>query len=69
MSRTKRFTNPIAVAMKNRHGKTTSVMHDRRQPRGGQRNEMRDFLDEYEEEQAILEQATLNSFLHPDFKY
>lgn len=48
MSKTKRFSNPIAVAMKLRHGRTTSVMKDRRTPRGGNFNEQRVLLEEYE---------------------
>jgi len=35
--------NPIAVAMILRYGTTTTVMKDRRTPRGGARNPQSDF--------------------------
>jgi hypothetical protein len=40
----------MAMAMQARHGKTTTVFHDRRQGRGGQTNEERNLLEEYESE-------------------
>jgi len=49
MSKTNRFSSPIAVAMKSRYGRTTSLMKDRRAPRGGSYNDQRILLDEYEE--------------------
>lgn len=36
--------NVIVIAMMKRHGSTTSVMKDRRAPRGGTRNKQRDFM-------------------------
>jgi hypothetical protein len=45
--------NPIAVAMKKRYGNTTSVMKDRREPRGGTRNETRDLLSSLEESNEL----------------
>lgn len=47
-----KLNNPIAVAMKKRYGNTTSVMKDRRQPRGGAKNESDILLQEYEEEMS-----------------
>jgi hypothetical protein len=38
--------NPIAVIMNLRFGKTTTVMHDRRQPRGGAKNEQSSYRSE-----------------------
>jgi hypothetical protein len=43
-------TNPVAVAMKARYGKTTSVHKDKREPRGGDKNEERKLLEGLEEE-------------------
>lgn len=43
----------MAMAMQARHGKTTQVFHDRRQPRGGQINEERNLLEEYETEKEV----------------
>jgi hypothetical protein len=48
MSRTNRLSNPIAVAMKLRYGRTSSVMKDRRAPRGGSHNDHREMMEEYE---------------------
>lgn len=39
-------TNPIAVAMTKRYGTTTKKMKDRRTPRGGSKNKMKDILNE-----------------------
>lgn len=36
-------SNAVAVAMQKRHGTRTTQMHDRREPRGGQRNQQADF--------------------------
>lgn len=36
--------NAVFIAMMKRHGQTTTVMKDRRQPRGGTRNKGRDYL-------------------------
>ncbi len=52
-----RMTNPVAVAMRARYGRTTSTMRDRRAPRGGQRNEMADMLAELDEEQDEATEA------------
>lgn len=38
--------NTVAVAMRLRHANTTSVMKDRRTPRGGNRNRQRDYREE-----------------------
>jgi hypothetical protein len=43
--------NYTAIAMKKRYGKTTSVMKDRRTPRGGNTNEQQGWLSEWEDEQ------------------
>lgn len=40
----------MAMAMQARHGRTTTVFKDRRMPRGGQTNEQRELLEEYESE-------------------
>jgi hypothetical protein len=45
----KTIRNPVAIAMGKRYGKTTTVMHDRRQERGGSKNSLRDMLEEVEE--------------------
>jgi len=50
-----RRTNPIAVAMRARYGKTTSVHKDRRAPRGGQTNEQRGWMAEWEDEKEARE--------------
>ncbi len=45
----KTIRNPIAVAMQKRyHGST--IMHDRRDERGGDKNEQIEFLQEIEDE-------------------
>lgn len=36
--------NAVVIAMMKRHGRTTTVMKDRRQPRGGTRNKAREYL-------------------------
>ena len=41
-----RRQNPIAVALRVRHGKTITVMKDRRAPRGGARDKQRDYREE-----------------------
>lgn len=70
MSKTRRhLDNPIAVAMKKRYGKTSSVHADKRAPRGGQRNKMREYLDEYEATAVDEQQAEMNYFMSPDFEY
>jgi len=38
--------NPVLVALIKRHGHTTTVMKDRRAPRGGARNKQRDYRAE-----------------------
>lgn len=44
----KRKQNPIAVAMRKRHGATTTKMKDKRVPRGGTRNKQKEYReDEY----------------------
>jgi hypothetical protein len=40
------------MAMQARHGTATKVFQDRRRPRGGQTNEQRDLLEEYESEKT-----------------
>jgi len=52
----KTIRNPIAVGMFKRYGKTTSVMHDRRQARGGAKNDMLDYMDELLDEKEDQEQ-------------
>jgi len=52
-----RFTNPVAVAMRARYGKTTSVHKHRCAPRGGQRNEMAEMLAELDEEREEAPEA------------
>jgi len=42
----KRPRNPIAVAMRKRHGATGTKMRDRRAPRGGSRDRQRDYREE-----------------------
>lgn len=42
----KTIRNPVAIAMGKRYGKTTTVMHDRRQERGGSKNHSREYLKE-----------------------
>lgn len=42
--------NPVAVAMQKRYSTTTTVMGDRRAPRGGSHNEMVELLLEYEDD-------------------
>lgn len=51
--------NYTAIAMKKRYGQTTSVMKDRRLPRGGQTNESRNLLTEWEDEQEEARLARL----------
>ena len=41
-----RRQNPIAVALRVRHEKTTTTMKDRRAPRGGARDKQRDYREE-----------------------
>jgi hypothetical protein len=41
----KKIRNPILVALIKRYGKTTTVMKDRRTPRGGDRNRQRDYRE------------------------
>jgi hypothetical protein len=53
-----RLTNPVAVAMKARYGRTTSTHKHRCAPRGGQRNEMADIMAELAEEQDEATEAT-----------
>jgi hypothetical protein len=48
MSKTFKIRTPLAVVARARKA---GVMHDRRQPRGGAYNEMRDYLDEIEDMQ------------------
>jgi hypothetical protein len=50
-------TNPVAVAMKARYGRTTGGHKHRGTPRGGQRNEMADFLAELDEEREEAPEA------------
>lgn len=38
--------NPVLVALMKRHGSTTTVMKDRRAPRGGCRNKQREYREE-----------------------
>ncbi len=45
----KTIRNPIAVAMNKRYGSTSTIMHDRRDERGGDKNEQQEFLQEIEE--------------------
>jgi hypothetical protein len=52
-----RMTSPAAVAMRKRYGNTTSVHRDRRAPRGGQINEQRGYLAEWEEAKEAQEEA------------
>jgi hypothetical protein len=40
--------NPVAVAMMTRYGQTTTTHRDRRAPRGGSKNKVREFLKECE---------------------
>jgi hypothetical protein len=42
----KRRENPIAVAMRKRHGGTTTKMKDRRAPRGGARDKQREYKED-----------------------
>ena len=49
------INNPVAVAMNKRYSKTTSVMKDRRGPRGGTRNAFRDYLDNMEDDDSVQE--------------
>lgn len=46
MSKTFKIRTPLAVVARARKA---GVMHDRRQPRGGTHNDMRDYLDEIED--------------------
>lgn len=48
--------NPIAVAMRLRHGKTTTTMKDRRASRGGARNEQYDMLLEFENNVVLIKE-------------
>jgi hypothetical protein len=41
-----RKQNPVAVAMRKRHGKTTTKMKDRRAPRGGARNKQKEYRED-----------------------
>lgn len=45
MKRTKK-RNPVAVAMNKRYGSTTTTMKDRREERGGQKNEQVELLEQ-----------------------
>jgi len=45
--------NYTYVLMMQRFGKTTTIMKDRRAPRGGTRNEERELLEEYEESKDV----------------
>jgi hypothetical protein len=38
--------SPIAVALRKRHGQTTTKMKDRRAPRGGSRNKQREYKED-----------------------
>lgn len=49
MSSTKR-QNPIAVAMRKRHGNTNTIMKNKGEGKGGDINEQRQLLEEYESE-------------------
>lgn len=42
----KKIRNPVAVAMNARYGHTTTIMKDRRTPRGGNRNKQNDFRND-----------------------
>ena len=53
--------NPIAVAMRKRHAGTTSVMKDRRAPRGGARNLGRELLED-----AIIDREILDEVIGQD---
>lgn len=46
MKKKRKNRNPIAVAMIQRYGKTTTKMKDRRQPRGGNRNRQSDYKED-----------------------
>lgn len=41
--------NPVAVAMNQRYRGNT-IMHDRREERGGDRNIQQEFIEEYEDD-------------------
>lgn len=46
MKKQKRKQNPMAVAMRKRHGATTTKMKDRRAPRGGARNKQKEYSED-----------------------
>lgn len=46
MTKQKRKQNPVAVAMRKRHGSTTTKMKDRRAPRGGARNKQKEYRED-----------------------